>query len=193
MDDRFAPLVLNADQGMPVNQLAADIITAGFNIGGTFHVECYGPDGELRWADDAKNSIPYLTLNNILDVYYGGGGQSTSWYMGIIDNASFAALAATDTMASHTGWVENVNYSGGTRPAWTPGATASQVIQNPSYTSFSMTPTSQLTLKGFFLCSSSTLSGTTGYLGATAALGTLQLANNGDTLKVTYAVSATPN
>ena len=52
---------------------------------------------------------------------------NNSWFVGHISLTSFTALAAADTMASHTGWTEFTGYSQSTRVAWASGAAASQV------------------------------------------------------------------
>ena len=65
-------------------------------------------------------------------------------------------------------------------------------MTNATTADFNMTPGSAVTIKGLFLCSDNTKGGTTGTLFATAAFtGGNQTVNNGDTLKVTYTVSAT--
>ena len=185
MDLNFTILV------QPEAQLESEHCVSGLGVGGTFFVECYDKDGNLRWRDQAKNIIPNAILNDILNVYFNSGAQTSAFYIGIVDNAGFSAFAAADTMASHAGWTENINYSNGSRPVWTPGAASGQSISNPTPATFNMNPPSTITVKGFFLTSSNTLGGTSGNLDATAALQTPQQANNGDTLKVTYQILGT--
>lgn len=166
-------------------------LASGFSLGGTFYAECYDKDGNLRWKDTAKNILPTINLNDVLNVYFNASSQTTVWYMMMVDNAGFSAFSATDTAASHSGWSENTNTSLASRPAWTPGAASAGSMSNPSATQFNMNPSTTCTLKGFALISNNTLGGTSGMLSAEAALGTPQLCNNGDTLKVTYAINAT--
>ena len=69
-------------------------------------------------------------------------------------------------------------------------AAASQGVTNGTTSDFTMNATA--TIKGLFLNSDSTKSGTAGLLFSTAAFsGGNQSVNSGDTLKVTYTVSAT--
>src|SRR5262245_19022938 len=97
-------------------------------IGGYFEVECYNPDGSLAWKDRFSNGIVNGALNDILSVYLAGGTQKTTWYLGLINNSGFSALAAADTISSHDGWSESTDYTESVRQTWTPGAPASGVI-----------------------------------------------------------------
>lgn len=166
-----------------------DGVATGLEVGGTFHVECWTKDGKLRWRDTAKNIVPNVVLNDILNVYYAVGSQTSAFCVGMVDNAGFSAFAAGDTMASHSGWVENTACSNANRPTWSPGAASAQSIVNSSAAVFNMTPPSGATIKGFFLASNNTLGGTSGNLAATAALSSVQPVSNGDTLKVFYTIN----
>jgi hypothetical protein len=162
---------------------------AGFSVGGTFHMTCVGPDGQVKWEADLKNIVPDPALNDVLDVYLRAQTQKTVWYMGLVDNSAWTAFAAADTLASHSGWTEIAPGTGytGNRLAWTPAAAASKSIANSSTVNFPMLGT--YTVKGVFLASVAT--GTSGILFAEAAFtGGTQAVNNGDTLKVTYTINA---
>jgi hypothetical protein len=167
--------------------------SSGLAIGGEFHVQCFGPDGVLKWEDTAKNMVVLAALDDVLNVYLRNQAPVTQWYLGLVDNAGFTAFANTDSMTSHTGWSEvaSGNYSDATRIAWSPGASSGQTVTNGTTCDFHMTPTSALTVRGLFLVSDSTKGGTAGKLFATAAFsGGNQTCNNGDTLKTTYSVSS---
>ena len=167
------------------------LISQRFGIGGIFEAWCYDRHGNLRWHDVAKNIIPTAGLNDILNIYYGAGSQTATWYMGMVDNAGFSAFGATDTMGSQAGWAETVNTSLTSRPIWTPAAASAGSVSNGSAVTFNMNPSPTCTIRGFFICSNNTLGGTSGILSPEAALTSPQLCNNGDVLKVTYAVNAT--
>lgn len=125
-------------------------------------------------------------LNSILDVYLHGSTQITTWYLLLINNASFSGLAAGDTLASHAGWTEATGYTGN-RPAWTEGAASGQATTNSSTVDFAITSTQ--TIYGLGLASVDT--GTSGTLFATAAFsGGTQAVASGDTLKTTFTMSA---
>jgi hypothetical protein len=188
-------LVERADGSYSVPGINLDlsgIDPGNFAVGGYFVVECFDAEDNLKWEDTAENMVTNNALNDILNVYLRGTSQTANWYLGLVDNASYTGFAAGDTIASHSGWIENTNYSGGVRPQWTAAAASSQGVTNTSTVNFSMTPTSGATIRGIFLNSDNTLGGTAGNLFATAAFsGGNQTVNNGDTLKVTYTVSAT--
>lgn len=164
-------------------------LDASIGTRGEFTIECFSPDGELKWAERVKNGTCSAALDSILNVYFRSVTQITAWYCGLIDNAAYTALAAADTMASHAGWAESVAYSESVRQTWSPAAASSQTITNGTAMSFTMTGTG--TLRGAFITSASDKSGATGTLFATAAFtgGNMTWAA-ADVIKVTYAASA---
>lgn len=104
-------------------------------------------------------------LNLLLD-RFDADPASLTWYIGLISGTSFTTgLAATDTAASHPGWIEDANYSQATRPAWGPGAAVSKARVNATRYTFTMN--ANRTIKGFFLISNDTKGGSTGTLLAT--------------------------
>ena len=162
---------------------------SGVSAGGFFHVECVDRDGVTRWVDDTHNVVVNGALDSILNVYLRAVAAITTWYLGLVDNAGFTAFAVGDTMASHAGWVESQDYTQATRNAWVPGASSGQTVTNGTTVDFSMNATK--TIRGIFLNSANDKGGTTGTLFSTAAFsGGNQAVANGDTLKVTYTVSA---
>lgn len=163
-------------------------------IGGFFVVECYGPDGKLKWEDKAENGVTDVGIASLLNVNFRSATQITAWYIGLVDNAGFVAFAAGDTAASHTGWseVSSASYSQSTRVQWSPAAPSGGAIVNTTSADHSMVNSSTLTVKGLFVISDSTKGGTAGTLFSTAAFtGGTQAVNSGDTLKVTYTIAAT--
>jgi hypothetical protein len=189
MNDITSTFIVDVNPAAPLDD---GLVVTGLGIGGTFFAECWKADGTLRWRERAKNIIPNAVLNDILNVYFAGGSATTTFYMGIVDNAGFTTFAPGDTMASHSGWAENTNYTGGVRPTCSFGAASGQSIQNGTQVTFNMNPGSPVTIRGFFLSSSSTLGGTAGNLVATAAISTgPQSVSNGDTVKSTYQIPAT--
>jgi glycine cleavage system H lipoate-binding protein len=157
---------------------------------GHFHVECVNPDGSIAWVDDIHNMATTVGLNHMLSTELGAGTQVTAWYLGLISNTGFSALAAGDTMAAHAGWVENQSYAEAARPTWTPGTAASGSITNPSVIAFTINASGQ-SIYGFFLTSVSTKGGTTGTLFSTGALSAVQSPVNGQVLNVTYTITLT--
>ena len=151
---------------------------------GWFHVECVNPDGSIAWVDDFPNMATTLGKNHMLNTEFGAGTPITAWYCGLIDNVGFSVLAAGDTMASHAGWTESVAYSNGTRvaPSWSSASAGSKASTT---TAFNINASD--TIKGVFLNTVSTNSGTTGTLYSSGLFtGGDQVVTSGGTLNVTF-------
>jgi hypothetical protein len=146
--------------------------------------------GMLYNTYNTFNDITNVGKNYIFNVMFNDGTQiaNASWFIGLINLTSFSALAAADTMSSHSGWVEFTSYSQSTRVAWGSVTATSQSTSNTTPAQFDIT--SSGTVKGVFITSNSTKSGTTGTLWATALFGADVPVTNGDQLKITYTVSA---
>ncbi|MDX1555810.1 MAG: hypothetical protein R3212_07280, partial [Xanthomonadales bacterium] len=156
---------------------------------GFWQMECYGPDGSLKWAADWENLVVNVGLDHLLDATLSGATQITTWYVGLVDGAT-PTFAGADTMASHAGWTENQNYSEATRPVWTDGGVSGQSVDNSaSKASFSINANGQ-TIGGAFLTSNNTKGGTTGTLYAEGDFSPDKTADNGDTLQVTGTFTA---
>jgi hypothetical protein len=155
---------------------------------GKYQIEHYDKDGNLKGIIDIPNGIVTVGKNSLLDVYFRNQTQIAAWYFGLVDNASFSAFAAGDSMSSHAGWIENDDYDEANRVQWSPGAAASGSITNSTAATFSINATA--TLKGIFVTSSNTKNGTTGTLWSTAAFASTVDVSNGDSLKITYTVNA---
>ena len=152
------------------------------------------------------NGITNQGKNKLLDVMFHGGSAATTWWLGMIDNAGYTALAATDTYQNITQagnqWAEFTGYtdaangeSASTRPAWTVGAASNQASTNASPVVFDITGSG--TVKGLFLvggianAQNKSNHDASGILWATALFGTGDVpVNASDQLKVTYTVSA---
>jgi hypothetical protein len=161
--------------------------TDPFKPKGKFQIEHFDKDGVLKGVYEIPNGITDVGLNHILETQFRSGTPVATWYIGLIDNASFSALAAGDTMASHAGWIENSDYDEATRVAWTPGAASARSMTNGTTCDFTMNATK--TIKGIFITSVSTKGGTTGTLWSTAAFGSTVAVVDNDVLKVTYTLS----
>jgi len=143
-----------------------------------------------KWSDSFTNLITTAGKNNMLDNQFAGSAYTATWYMGLIDNASFTAVAAGDTMASHAGWLESVAYSQSTRVTAAWSAASAGVKALSAALTFSINAT--VTLNGGFLNSISTKSGTTGVLSnAGSFTGGTRACINGDTVNVSYSATLT--
>ncbi len=134
------------------------------------------------------NDIVNEGKNLLFDVMFNGTTPITTWYIGLISLVGFSALAAADTLVSHSGWTEFTAYSQANRVSWGSGAAASQAITNASAATFDMTGGG--TVKGIFIPSNNTKGGTTGKLWSTALFTADVPVVNGDQLKITYTLNA---
>jgi len=157
---------------------------AGARIGGTFEVVCFDKDGNEKWREVAHNLVTNVGLNHLLDVLLHGETQVSPWYVGL-KNAG--TVAAGDTLASHAGWTENSNYTGNRQEYVEAAASSQSVTNSANKASFSIDTDSQ-TIAGAFLASAA--SGTTGTLLCAADFSSSKSCDNGDTLEVTYTISA---
>lgn len=143
----------------------------------------------LSWKDGFNNLVTTAGLNKLLDAAFKTGLTSPTWYVGLVDNASFSAYAAGDTMSSHAGWVEGTPYSNSTRPAFTPGSVSGGSVDNSaSKAVFNINAT--LTVRGAFLADNSTKGGSTGTLYGEGDFGAARSVLSGDTLNVQITLSA---
>lgn len=144
-------------------------------------------NGEVIGVYQTTNGIVDVGVNSLLDVTFRNQTQIASWYMGLVDNSGFTAYANSDTMSSHSGWGELTAYSEATRPQWSPAAASARAVSNSTPIDFTINGSG--TVKGVFITSNNTKSGTTGTLWATASFASTVPVINGDVLKVTYTVS----
>lgn len=161
-------------------------------VKGHYNVRCVAPDGMVKWEEDFDNLITNAGINDVLNAYLRATTQTPAWYMGLIDNSGYSAMAAADTASSHSGWTENQAYAASTRPAWSAAAASNQSVSNTSSVNFSMN--APATIKGTFIISDSTKGGTSGTLFSEASFSSgNQSVNSGDTLQCTFTVSLASN
>jgi len=155
---------------------------------GTYTVQCIGADGQLRWEAVIDNLVTTGGKNDALDKYLAGSAYTAAWYIGLISSSGYSAVAAGDTSSSHAGWTESTAYSQSTRVAPSFASASSGSKATSSAAAFSINGTD--TIKGCFLISNSTKSGTTGVLYSAGLFsGGDRSVVSGDTLNVTYTAS----
>jgi hypothetical protein len=164
---------------------------------GRYEIECVGVDGKLKWRDVIENVVCTVGKNLALDTFLAGSAYTVVGpFMGLISSTSFTAVAAGDTMASHSGWLEAgganaPTYSGNRKTAaWSAAASGSKALS--AALSFAITGTG--TVKGAFLCYGSgavaTKDNTGGVLWSAGTFSTGDRAVvNGDALNCTYSSS----
>jgi len=144
----------------------------------------------LKELDSVWNLTPNAGLDYSLNVLFKGTAGTSSWYVGLIDNDAFSALAAVDTMAVHTGWTELTTYSEAARQAWTTAAVASQSLTNSASKAIFSINAAASDIYGAFLVNDSTKGGSSGTMFSEAAFSTVKNLGSGDELRVTATMTA---
>ena len=173
-------------------------------VEGYYHVVCRAADGSIKWQDEFPNLVNAGGKELMLDTLLSGTSYTTVGpFLGLISGAS-PTFAAADTMTSHGGWTEFVNYTVG-------GSAVRGTASFSSATSTGTTPTNVTTktataitytitgaggtVGGCFLVTgsgaSSTQSNTSGTLYSAGAFSTAKVTTAGDTVSVTYSTTAT--
>ena len=160
---------------------------------GLFEIKCHDKDGNLKWEAQSKNLVVNVGLQYMAGSALTSVTQITSWFIGLYGSGATNTPAAGDTMSSHAGWTEVVDYSNATRVAAT---FATATTANPSVVTNSASPATfningTTTVGGAFLTSGSAKSGTTGTLFSAADFGSPgdRSVVSSDTLSVTYTFS----
>lgn len=155
------------------------------------HVELLDSQGRLKWAEDYDNLITTAGLNRLLDAAFKSGAATPAWFYGLVDGATTPTYDAGDTVVSHAGWSESVDYLELARQAWTPGTIAAGSLDNAaSRAAFTMDAGG--TIAGCFLVNDDTKGGsTTGTIyGVGGFTGGSRAYEAGDTLRLTSTLSA---
>ena len=160
--------------------------------GGVFHFRCFDKDGNLKWEDTAKNLVVNTGLQDMNAKYFSGSSYTAAWYIGLVNNSGFSAYAPGDTLASHGGWTETTDYSGGNRATATFGTatTADPSVINNSGSVGVFNITGSVEVKGAFLCNVQDNTSTSGLLFSVSSFSAgNRSVISGDTLNVTYEFS----
>lgn len=167
------------------------------DIHGFFTLE-HVRDGKVIHREVFANTVVTVGKNALLDAALAGSSYSvTGPYLGLISSTSFSAISASDTMSSHSGWLEagNANtptYSGTRKTAaWNAASGGSKSLS--AALSFAITGTG--TIKGAFMVFGSgavnTIDNTSGTLfSAGLFTGGDRAVINGDTVNVSYTIAA---
>jgi hypothetical protein len=148
-----------------------------------YEVECFGPDGKLKWRDGFENLVVTAGLNKILDACFKTGLASPAWYVGLKDTGT---PDPADTMASHASWAWIDNYTGD-RQAFTPGTISGGSVSNSGAKAV-FPITGDDTIYGCGLCDSAT--GDAGVLYGAGDFASPRAVLTGDTLNVQVTLTA---
>jgi hypothetical protein len=141
-----------------------------------------------EWA--CTNGITTVGLNKLLDTGIRNQTQIATWYVGLINNTSFSAVSAADTMSSHAGWVEHTAYNEAVRQTLTAANAASNGTLTAS-AACSFTINANGNIRGGFLTSDNAKSGTAGTLYSTSDLGSARAVTNTEVLQAYYQTNLT--
>lgn len=144
-------------------------------------IECRDKYGSLKWREDIDNLVVTVGQNDILNQYYAGSSYTAANFVGLTTGTP--VFAASDTMASHTGWTEYSAYVEATRPAPTWGSAAGAVITAPAVTFTVADPGG--TAGGAFLTTDATILGSAGTLIGGAAFSANRVVAADDIVNVT--------
>lgn len=112
----------------------------------------------------APNTVLTAGKNFLLDNGLAGSAYTASFFLGLISSASFSAIVAGDTAASHAGWLEGgatnaPTYSGARKTAaWAAASGGSKALSAGLVFTF----TGSGTVKGCFLTTASAVDATSG-------------------------------
>jgi len=164
---------------------------------GVYTFRCFEYEGgPLLWEETIDNVVCTVGKNLMLQTALTGSGYTvTGPYMGLISSVSYTAVAASDTMASHPGWLEAGSTNAPTfaaRIAPSFGTASAGAISTSTPVSFTMTGNG--TLVGAFITygtgAVTTLMNTSGtLLSAGAFTGGNQPVNSGNVVQVSYSLS----
>lgn len=193
----------HAEVSMQTNAVGAE----SMGIQGSYHVVCRDADGNIKWVEEFPNLVnavgKQLMLDTLLSTLSPSTYTTVGPFLGLISGSTPTFLAA-DTMASHAGWTEFINYTVGGSPergtAVFASATSSGLspanITSKTATAITYTITGGGgTVGGCFLVTGtgavSTQNDTSGTLYSAGAFATAKITTAGDTVSVTYSTTAT--
>ncbi len=156
---------------------------SGLRIGGIFNVKCLDSNGELKWEEEKHNIFTDEGLDDLLEIVFSDGAQDATHYVGLKNTG---AVAAGDDLTFGGNWSEFTDYTGN-RQAWVePGVVSQAITNSASPAAFPITGSG--TVAGAFLCNVAT--GSAGILTAAVDFTASRSVSNGDTINVTYTLSA---
>jgi len=173
---------------------------------GFYKVECRDAAGNLKWEEAFPNLVNEVGKELMFNTLLRTSGTYTTVgpFLGLIGGATPTFGTGTDTMTSHAGWTEFINYTVG-------GSAVRGTAVFSAATSTGSTPTNVTTcaassitytitgaggtVSGCFLVTGSgavnTQSNTGGVLYSAGAFAVAKITTAGDTVSVTYSTTAT--
>jgi hypothetical protein len=189
------------------NAKSSDAILGGFGsalntdekqtVHGVYHAVFRDGDGAVYHEEKFDNLLTTLGKNFLEDEALAGSSYTVVGpFMGLISSTSFSAVSASDTMASHAGWLEAgttnaPTYAARLNVAWSAASGGTKSLSS----ALTFTFTGAGTVQGAFIAigtgAVSTNLSTAGTLFSAGALGTAQPVISGNTLAMSYSVTIT--
>jgi hypothetical protein len=177
--------------------VGANGLIEGIKVRGRYVVECRDKDGNLRWTETIDNVVCTLGKNLMFNTAFTGSAYTvTGPFMGLISGTSYTAVAAADTMTSHTGWLEagnaNAPQYSGSRPTcvWSAASGGAIVLSAALNFTFTAGGTVQGAFVNFGSGASATIDNTGGTLWSAGVFGTgARTVLTGDAINVSYSAS----
>lgn len=186
----------SADAGDCLSAVAgmAAFVREGAELAGRYTAVFRDADGNILHEEEFDNLVTTAGRNFALDTVLAGVAYTVVGpFIGLISSVSFSAVALTDTMPSHAGWLEsggaNAPTMSSTRltAAWLAAAAASKSLSAPLVFTF----TGAGTVQGVFLAlgagAVNTVGSAAGTLYSAGLLATPQPVIGGNTLAISYA------
>lgn len=156
-------------------------------VGGVFTIEQFR-DGELIDTWEETNIVTAEGLNDMLDEYLLGAGDSPSFYVGLFEGTHNPGDSDTHNTPPGPGFTEVTVYSPSSRPAWTGVLGSKQATNSASKAVFTMTGSKTIT--GAFLATTATQGVGPGVLFASSRFSAERVVIATDVLNITYTLQA---
>ena len=190
----------NAQASMQSNVVGAETL----GIEGSYEVVCRDAEGNIKWEEKFPNLVVAVGKELMLDTLLKGSAYTVVGpFLGLIDGTG-NTFSAADTMSSHAGWSEFIDYTvGGSAVRGTAVfASASSTGSTPANVTTSAATAITYTITGaggtvggcFIVTGAgavATQSNTSGTLYSAGAFATAKITTVGDTVSVTYSTTAT--
>ena len=201
MSDEISSFGDNAVASLQANVFSGDSV----GMEGRYHVVCRDKDGNFKWEEEFENQVNQVGKILMLTALLQTTTTLVGPYLGLV-SGSGNTFSPTDTMTSHAGWTEFVNYTVGgsavrgtavfSTPTGNNSTTPGSNVVTAAASAITYTITGAGgTVGGCFLVTgsgaSATQSNTSGTLYSSGAFGTAKITTAGDTVSVTYSTTAT--
>jgi len=166
------------------------MIVASIQEHGEFQLDCYGPDGALKWSESRSNALANEGEYSILDTYFRGAAAPAGYYLRLYNTTPGLTSTLATLSASEPATANGYNPANqGLAKNTTDWPSLSLVTSHYEVTSKTVTITaSGGTIGPVTYAAIATSSDNTGKLVAYAPLSATRTLQVGDSLQITYKV-----